>query len=128
VRPLAREDPDNLSVQASLALLLARSGAHAEAAPLAVSLLRMAPRYANNLYNVGCCFSLCTAAVEGGKPAQALTAQQAAQRDRYAKSALAALEEAVKQGFCNRTLLRTDPDLDAVRDRPAFAALLKKVP
>jgi hypothetical protein len=46
-------------------------------------------------------------------------------RKRYTEAALKLLAEAVKQGFCNLTLLRTDPDLDGLRGEPAFAALLK---
>ena len=108
-------------------LLLARSGAHAEAAALALDMLRLAPQYANNLYNAGCCYALCAAAVGAGKPDAQLTAQEKDLRKRYAEAAMKPLDDAVTQGFCNLTLLGTDPDLDAVRGEPAFASLAKKL-
>jgi len=119
LRPLASDDVDNLSVQAAFVLLLARSGRHEEAAKRAVDLLKQAEDYPNNLYNVGCCFALCAAAVSSQPDQQSL-------RKRYATAALKSLSAALDRGFSNITLLRTDPDLDAVRDEAAFAVLLKK--
>src|SRR5262249_40064256 len=118
IRPLAKEDPDNLSLQANLALLLARAGTHAEASASALQMLRLSPKYANNLYNVGCCYSLCAAGVGRGQEPSKLSPQDATVRKQYAEMALKALDEAIKQGFSNLNLMRTDADLEAIRSEP----------
>jgi len=120
LRPLARDDVDNLSVQAAFVLVLARSGQHDEASKRAVGLAKLAPTYANNLYNVGCCYALCAAAAGPGQP------NQKDLRKIYTAAAVTSLSAALDLGFSNITLLRADPDLDAVREDPGFAALLKK--
>jgi tetratricopeptide (TPR) repeat protein len=126
-RPLVNEDPENLALQASLAILLARSGAHEEAIKQASVTNKLAPTYANNVYNVGCCLALCVPAVAPGKADDLLTPAERDQRKRYADSAVKMLDRAVTLGFNNLNLMRTDPDLDPVRGHPGFEAVLKKL-
>ena len=118
--PLAKDDGENLSVQAAYVLLLARSGQHAEASTKAIDVLKLAPEYANNLYNVSCCYALCAAALTPGQP------NEQARRQDYTKAAIKLLTAALDKGFSNVTLLRTDPDLDPVRGEPGFVELLRK--
>jgi formylglycine-generating enzyme required for sulfatase activity/tetratricopeptide (TPR) repeat protein len=48
--------------------------------------------------------------------------------ERYAERALVLLREAFAQGFGGEHLLRSDADLDGLRDRPAFGQLLRAHP
>jgi non-specific serine/threonine protein kinase/serine/threonine-protein kinase len=48
-------------------------------------------------------------------------------RQVYGKRAVAALARAVEQGIKDPELYRTDPDLDALRDRPDFQKLLQEL-
>ncbi len=122
MRLLIKDDRENLRLVGELALLLAHSGAHAEASQRAEDLHRLAPQNDNNLYNVACCYSLCAAAAERVRP-EADTAL----RRRYLDAALKALGEAIFHGFRDRALLDDDPDLKTVRDEPGFKALIQRV-
>jgi serine/threonine-protein kinase len=124
LNPLVKEDVENLALQTTLTTVLARGGVHKEAAARAEALRRLAPEHANNLYNVGCCHALCAAATATAKGTEE---ELQALRRRYTDDALKALGQAIDQGFSNAALLQTDPDLDAVRADPGFAALLKKL-
>src|SRR5262249_50522416 len=66
LRPLAKEDPQNLELQTQVVMVVARRGDHAEAARLAEALRKLAPQSFLNLYNIGCCYALCSFAVAGG--------------------------------------------------------------
>ena len=54
-------------------------------------------------------------------PAQARESE--AEADRNAQQSIASLKRAVEMGFNHHARLRTDTDLDAIRDRPDFQTL-----
>jgi hypothetical protein len=49
------------------------------------------------------------------------------QAQQYEEKSLAALQDLVAQGYKDLMTLETEPDLDPVRDRPAFQKLLADV-
>jgi eukaryotic-like serine/threonine-protein kinase len=124
LRPLAAEDPRNLELQTNLVLALARHGDHVEAAQKAEDLRSLAPQNALNLYNVGCCYSVCRAAVVRGKSVDGLETELQELASSYATRAVEALRSAVQRGFSDFELLRSDADLIALHDHPGYRALV----
>ncbi len=94
---------------------LARCGECDLAASLARSLREKSSKEMNSLINVACCFAICS---------QATTASQ---RDDLADRALEALRTAVALGYRDVYNIETEPDLDGVRDRPGFKAILDEL-
>ena len=93
---------------------------------------------AGQLYNAACVYSLCAAGVQasgrrelaetskGSRPPLALTAEQAAERQKHIDDALETLREAIKAGWNDFAHIQKDPDLTVLRDLPEFLALLPK--
>jgi hypothetical protein len=52
----------------------------------------------------------------------------ASQADAYADAAIAALSEAIDDGYGDRVAFDTDPDLDPIRDHPGYRALSERIP
>lgn len=125
IQPLAVNDPRDLSLQVSLALILARNGKHVESAKQAKLLATLAPDNANNFYNIACCYSLCVAAVNADKKNGTGELKQEELQKQYTDAALEALKKAVELGFNDRDLLQNDPDLAAIRNDPGFIAAVK---
>ena len=75
-------------------------------------------------FDVACCLAVCAGAVAADKDPAAVTAEDRRRREDYAERAVGALREAVKHGYRHVLSIETDPDFDAVRDRPEFKKLL----
>jgi hypothetical protein len=95
-----------------------------EAARLAKQLRELAPQNFLNLYNVGCCYALCSAAVAGSRTDEPLAADEQQLARSYAGEAVESLRLAIQRGFKDFDLLRTDPDLAAIRNHPGYQALI----
>lgn len=106
-------------VRVNRAAALARSGRAEAAESEAIDAMNAArgPNRAPMLYEASCALAL---AARHGSPSD---------RDRLASEALAFLEEARGLGFFRYAdrvrLLTTNPDFEAIRDRPGFSAFLR---
>ena len=125
LRPLAEEDPRNIGLQTNFVLVLARHGDHVTAAQKANDLRNLAPQNHLNLYNVACCYSLCAAAVAGGKSADALTPSELAAQRGYQDQTIAALRQAAASGLKGAAGVTSDHDLDSIRSHPDYPKLLE---
>jgi eukaryotic-like serine/threonine-protein kinase len=124
----AEEDPEVLLAQSEWALALGRAGEQAAAARQAEQLEKLSPDYARNLYNVACCYALCAGAVSESSSAGDPDARMQSLRDEYVAKAVATFERWVKLSKVDDVqYLRLDPDVDSLRDEPAFRALLDSV-
>ena len=94
-------DATGWELWAPLAPLYER-GEHAEVASRLTELVAANPQYPMLAYNLACCESL------SGRTAEAI----------------AHLRQAVEAAEKFRTDARSDPDLDPIRDEPAFKALI----
>ena len=65
------------------------------------------------------CYAQCSAALRDSDAIQA---------DAYAAAAIAALSEAIDDGYSDRVAFDTDPDLDPIRDLPGYRALSGRFP
>jgi tetratricopeptide (TPR) repeat protein len=74
-------------------------------------------------YELACSRALCSALVGEGK-ADLTAAEQKAKRD-YAEQAMAALREAIAEGWENRAWMEKDPDLEALGSLPEFHKLMQ---
>jgi tetratricopeptide (TPR) repeat protein len=124
LRPLADADPEEIELQTQFALVLARSGRHAEAGEKAEELCKLAPENYRTLYNVACCYSLCAAAVSASKDEDDIAPEQRALREEYANRAVAALGEAMNHGLEDVSYALDDPDLAEILEHAAFKKLL----
>jgi serine/threonine protein kinase/tetratricopeptide (TPR) repeat protein len=106
------------------AMALADRGQHAEAAETVEEACRLIPDDYGALYDYARCYAVCAAAVAKGKPADNLSAKEAAARARYAGQAVETLAEAIRRGFKDVARLETDPDLASVRQGEAFRKLI----
>jgi hypothetical protein len=104
-----------VAVQKDLMISLARCGEHERAADMADRIRKGAASDPGSLVDVACTFAVCSGAV---------AANEGQLRERYAERALEALRQAVAQGYRDVINLETEPDLDALRDRPEFQAIL----
>ncbi len=106
---------------------LAVRGRHADAAATAEKVRERAPKNADSLYNLGCCYALCAGGVAPGIPPEQLGLAEASARKRYAALAVEALAEAVRLGYKDATNLETDPDLAAVRREEGYRQLVERL-
>jgi serine/threonine-protein kinase len=74
-------------------------------------------------YELACARALCSAMVGEGK--SELTPAERAAKRRYADEALAALQQAIAEGWANVAWTDKDPDLDVLRGRPEFERLMR---
>ncbi|MBX9627065.1 MAG: hypothetical protein K2X82_24905, partial [Gemmataceae bacterium] len=107
----------DLTAQRDLMMSLARTGGHGEAVEMAEAVRAKLPKDPGALVDIACCYAVSSAAVPAG-----------ADRDRYAAKALEALGQAIDAGYGDKVNLETEPDLDGVRVRPEFKALVDRVP
>jgi hypothetical protein len=96
------------------AATLAHLGRHARATAEADELARLAPGSGADLYDLACVFALSAAAV-GAEPAL---------HERYAARAVGLLRQAAEKGYRNLAHLEKETDLDPIRDRPDYRALM----
>jgi tetratricopeptide (TPR) repeat protein len=80
---------------------------------------------ASILYNLGCTYALCVAAVGNDPDKKQLTPEERSLREQYASEAIATLRQAINNGYNDRVSLETDPDLDALQGHPDYKELVK---
>src|SRR5262249_46296204 len=115
--PQALQDFRRLTV--ALGRTLLDSGDHARAAGLARERSRLDPKGADSQAESGRLLAHCARVV--GHERHAESAVRAAS---YADESFAALRRAVEQGYAAYTGWGHDPDLESLRSRPDFQALL----
>jgi hypothetical protein len=114
---LSSKDPANYRKQMDLMLVLPHCGQHQRAAQLAEKLRVGKQKDRELLLTIARCYAQCAAALAGDP-----TRQQ-----QNEEKALAAMRDAVGQGYKDLISLETDPDLDPVRERPEFQKLLADI-
>ena len=112
---LLEEEPGNLAAQAALMRAFACQGRCAEAVRIAEGLRQKAPQNVEYLVQIAGCYGRCAATAQG-PDRQAFTAK-----------ALAALREAVRRDYRDAVAVRTDPDLEALRQNAEFRDLVAKL-
>jgi hypothetical protein len=100
-------------------------GRPAEAVEDALERLKVWPDSAEELCAVA--GELAQAAAVVGHGQEVLSADEADERHRYARQAVALLREAVRHGFRDAEQLRRDADLAPLRDEDDFRALLAEL-
>jgi serine/threonine protein kinase/tetratricopeptide (TPR) repeat protein len=121
---LAKPPADASQLLSARAAMLASKGRHAEAAAMAEKLRKLASPDPMVLFNIACCYALSAAGLAPGKPVDQLTPDETAIRRQYAAQAIAALTEAVNNGFTNVRDLETDIYLDAIRGERAYQEIV----
>jgi formylglycine-generating enzyme required for sulfatase activity/tRNA A-37 threonylcarbamoyl transferase component Bud32 len=99
----------------------AKAGEHLQAAEGAAYVGSLSLEDATILYNIACVYSLCAEAV--GKDASP-PPDAGALDSTHRQSAIRFLQAATANGFEDLELLKTDPDLKAVRGSPEFERLI----
>jgi tetratricopeptide (TPR) repeat protein len=107
--------------QRDLMMSQARVGSHPEAAALAETVQAKLPKDPGALLDIACCYAVCSAAV----PADGAEKETQA---RYVARALATLKQSLDAGYGDKVNLETEPDLDAIRSRAEFNALVSRLP
>jgi tRNA A-37 threonylcarbamoyl transferase component Bud32/peroxiredoxin len=102
-----------------------QSGQHAKLAALAAGLRRDVPDSPTDTYNAACYAA--DAAAVAQKQAQASAAERMKWADAYGKAAVDLLSKAIKEGFTDRAHMAKDKDLDALRGRADFRALVTEL-
>jgi formylglycine-generating enzyme required for sulfatase activity len=97
------------------ALIAVYLGRAAEGLDRLEKALAREPRNPGFLYEAACVFAVALRLLPKGETTLA---------KQYAAQAMGLLREAVKHGYADFPNVQTDPDLDALRQRPDFAALL----
>jgi tetratricopeptide (TPR) repeat protein len=115
---IATLDPNNDARRMELMLALATCGEHIRAVEIAEA-VRAGSKDPELLCEVARCYAQCSAG---------LRATDAPQADAYADAAIAALSEAIDDGYSDRVAFDTDPDLDPIRDLPGYRALAGRFP
>ena len=113
---LLAKDAANNRRQVDVMRVLPHCGQHVRAAEIAGK-LRAGKLDAELLLDIACGYALCADAVAGEKPSH----------DRYAAAAVAALTDAVAQGYTDAVTLETEPDLRPLRGDADYQVLVAKV-
>jgi len=121
-----RTDPKDDSNRINLMIVQGRCGQHKQAAELAAELQKRRPKDASVLFQVGCCYALCSAAVTHGKKEGTVTDADREQQRRYTELAVAALRQAKTHGYKDVANLKVDPDLDPIRSSSEFRNLMEE--
>ena len=79
----------------------------------------------NDVYNAACFFAQCVSLAE--RDSQLAEDHRKERAQAYTDRALATLRRAVQNGYRDIAQMKKDTDLDPVRSRPDFQALLKEV-
>ena len=110
---------------ADLANLYRRNGFHAELLALAEVMALDATENRTDNYDAACIVGYAAETLRANKTLPA--DQRAAAMEAYAARALVLLQRAVEAGFTDRAHIGSDPDLDAIRDRPDFQQFLDQL-
>jgi serine/threonine-protein kinase len=113
---LIESDESNLTAQSAYLVTLAHLGKHAEASRRTEALRQQAPQSIPLAIRAARCYAVCAAG-----------AAMSDLSKNYAARALTTLEAAVRAGFRDPALLRTDPDLAGLRGEPAFRNLVTRL-
>jgi serine/threonine-protein kinase len=108
-----------------LSVTLLDLGEHAGAAQTAAELLRVACDPAADAYKAACVFSRCAPLAERDTKLAEARRQELARS--YGEQALAALRQALANGYKDSAHLQKDKDLDPLRQRDDFQKLLREV-
>jgi serine/threonine-protein kinase len=115
-RDLAQEEPWSVTHQSALMIDLARCGLLAEAVKKAEELRPRAARSTELLLQLARCYAVCAGQTD-------VAPDQKKSRDQ----ALAALKQASERGYRDGVTLRTDPDLEALRQEKEFRAIVDRL-
>lgn len=99
------QHPEDATAQVFYAVALAQVGRKEEALGMASKAQALNPDDPNMLYNVACVFA------------------GLGEREK----AIETLTRSVDAGFCHREWISRDPDLESVRDMPAFDAIVRRI-
>jgi serine/threonine protein kinase len=119
----ARRELNDLRIGRAVAV--AQLGDHVQAAKDASEMASERDLTAVDIYNLTCVYSRCSEAA--GKDMNLPNAARAPLKQQYADRAMDALRLAVAKGFKSVPALRTDADLDPLRQRDDFTALLREM-
>ena len=97
----------------------------AQAAGAALERRKLWPGEPIKLYDVACDLALCVPLMAKGK--STLGAEEQAERQKWIDQTIEVLREAVTAGFKDFDHMRTDPDLDAIREHAEFQGLFPKM-
>ncbi|MFI5259426.1 MAG: protein kinase [Candidatus Limnocylindrales bacterium] len=100
--------------QVDLMVALARCGEHAEAAKIALALVATPPKNEDLYFQSACGYALAAGAA----------ARETALVERYTAAALDCLRKGKARGWADVVSLEIDPDLEPIRNVPAFQAFL----
>jgi tetratricopeptide (TPR) repeat protein len=114
----------NVAVAARIgrAITLAKQGNHAQATEDAEAVARREGLTSGNVYDLACLCSRSSAAA--GRDDRLCAANRARLKAHHAERAMDFLKKAVAMGHRKPAVMRTDSDLDALRDRDDFRKLL----
>jgi tetratricopeptide (TPR) repeat protein len=126
-RELAERDSANFPKQKDYMVNLARCGFREAAVKMAEEIHKKSPKDVDTLLNIMRCYALCSAAAGGRDEKTIPTAEKATLRDAHVASAASCLDQAIANGFRNVVDAETDPDIDAIRNYPAFQHALEKL-
>jgi hypothetical protein len=126
-RELAEKDSANFPKQKDYMVNLARCGSREAAVKMAEEIHKKSPKDVDTLLNIMRCYALCSAAA-GAQDKQTIpTTEKAKSRNALVASAASCLDQAVANGFRDVVDAETDPDIDAIRNHPAFQHALEKL-
>jgi serine/threonine-protein kinase len=128
-REALAQDPklkNNVSFLIDLMIARSRSGPFEEAARAAERLRKQFPKNNGVLFQVACCYALCSPAVTRGKSPGDVSAAERERQEGYASEAVAVLRQMLANGYRDVRELQTDPDLDPLRSRADFREVLAK--
>ena len=114
IREELANEPKAKMPQAELMCALARCGDHARAAKIAEALVATPPKDEGTYIQSACGYALAAGAAAG----------DAALVKRYTTAALDCLRKAKERGWADVMNLKTDTDLEPIRNDPAFQALI----
>ena len=120
IRKKLATEPQAKMPQIDLMVALARCGEHARAAEIAKALVTTPPEDEQVYFQAACGFAL--AAGAAGAIGDAALVRS------YTDSALDCLRKGKKRGWADVVRLEIDPDLEPIRNDPAFRALLAEFP
>jgi serine/threonine protein kinase/tetratricopeptide (TPR) repeat protein len=104
------------------ACVLATRGDYARAVQEAEAIAAKEELNSSNLYNMVCLYSRCAAAA--GKDAKLPPTERIMLREQYAVRAIEYFRQSVAKGIHNLSIIKTDSDLDALREREDFKKLV----